>query len=111
MPKVKYTGFSHFRELLAEDFAKVGVEVKEALVFARHEVTEVTDEIAEAIQKLVGDEFEKVRKDTKAEVRDLTAEEPAPPQVQGADAPTTQWVTKVEEPITDTTTDQPSTTA
>lgn len=83
MAKIKYTGLSHFRELLAEDFAKVGVEVKEALIFARHEVTEVSDEVADAITKLVGDEFEKVRKDTKSAVRDLTVDDPAEPQVQG----------------------------
>lgn len=83
MAFLKYTGLSHFRELLAEDLAKAGVEVKQALVFARHEVTEVTDEVAKAITQLVGDEFEKVRKDTKEAVRDLTVDDPVEPQVQG----------------------------
>lgn len=83
MALIKYKGLSHYRELLADDFKKVGVEVKEALVFARHEVTEVADDVADAVLKLVGDEFEKVRKDTKAAIRNLTTENPEPPQVQG----------------------------
>lgn len=82
MPFVKYTGLAHLRELMPSDFKKVGVEVKEAMVFARHEVTQVTEDVAEAIHKLVGDEFAKVRKDTKAEIRDLTSDDPADPKVQ-----------------------------
>lgn len=83
MALLKYTGLAHLRELLPDDFAKVGVEVKQALIFARDEVTEVADDVAEALTKLVGDEFTKVRKDTKAAVRDLTVDDPEPPTMQG----------------------------
>lgn len=83
MALIKYTGLAHFRELLPEDFKKVGVEVEEAITFARHEVTEVADDIADAVQKLVSNEFTKVRKDTKAEIRDLTSDNPPEPKVQG----------------------------
>ena len=106
MALIKYTGLSHFRELLAEDLAKVGVEIEEALVFARHEVTDVSDKIAEAIHKLVGDEFEEVEGDTEEPVRDLTVEDPAEPRVQ--DAPLTgDWVTRVQQPVDADTTNQP----
>lgn len=81
MALIKYTGTSHFRQLLVEDFAKVGVEVKDAITFGRHEVTKVTKQVADAIQKLVGDEFEQVSEDVKAEeVRDPAKTE-ATPQV------------------------------
>lgn len=63
--KIKYTGFSHFRELLENDFKKLGVEGQEALSFARHEVVEVADETANAIMEVLGDEFEKVEEDVK----------------------------------------------
>lgn len=66
MATIKYTGFSHFRELLAEDFKKLGVEGQKALTFARHEATEVKDDVAEALLQVLGDEFEKVKEDTKA---------------------------------------------
>lgn len=63
--KIKYTGLSHFRELLEKDFKKLGVEGQEALVFARHEVVEVSNETADALLEVLGDEFEKVKEDVK----------------------------------------------
>jgi hypothetical protein len=109
MAKLKYIGTSHFRELLAEDLAKVGVEIEGALVFARGEATEVADDIAEGIHKLLGDEFQKVRKDTKEAVRDLTVDEPAPPQVQDV-PPATDWVSRVQQPVDADTANQPEAT-
>lgn len=78
MALLKYTGLSHYRELLKSDFAKVGVEVKQALTFARHEVVEVADDVADAIHQLVGDEFEKVEGDVQAEAVRNAAEDPQP---------------------------------
>lgn len=71
MAHLKYIGGSHFRQLFPADLSKVGVEIEQALTFARHEVVKVRDDLAEAIHKLVGDEFEKVDGDIKGEVRDL----------------------------------------
>lgn len=64
--KIKYVGFSHFRELLEKDFARLGVEGQEALSFARHEVVEVSDDVAKVLVETLGDEFEKVEEDVKA---------------------------------------------
>jgi hypothetical protein len=73
MAQIKYIGTAHFRELLVEDFKKVGVEVDSMISFARHEVVKVTDEVADAIHKLVGDEFEGVKDDVDEElVRDAS---------------------------------------
>jgi hypothetical protein len=63
MAFVKYKGLAHFRELLKDDFKKMGVEGQKALTFARHEVTEVGDDVAEALTKFLGDEFDKVKGD------------------------------------------------
>lgn len=60
MVLLKYTGSSHYRELLPRDFDKVGVEVEQPVVFARHEVTTVSREVAEAIYALTDGEFEAV---------------------------------------------------
>lgn len=91
MAFIKYTGLAHFRELLVEDFQKVGVEVDQMITFARHEVVKVSDEVAGAIHKLVGDEFEEVRGDVQAElVRDtavMPAPEPVPPVEPSAESP------------------------
>lgn len=86
MPLIKYVGTAHFRELLVEDFKKAGVAVDGMITFARHEVTKVTDEVADAIHKLVGDEFEEVEDDVEEElVRDTattpTADTSTPPPV------------------------------
>lgn len=81
MALIKYTGLSHYRELLESDFQKVDVKVKGALVFARNEVTKVSDEVANALMKLVGVEFAKVKDDTDEAVRDLTTKDPTPPAV------------------------------
>lgn len=91
MPLIKYIGTAHFRELLVDDFKKVGVEVESMLTFARHEAVKVSDEVADAIHKLVGDEFEEVKDDVDQElVRDASTEPAAdtttPPPV--VEAPT-----------------------
>jgi hypothetical protein len=74
--KIKYSGGSHFRELLEEDFKKLGVEGQKALTFARHEVTLVEDDTADAIMKFLGEEFTQVKSDTSAMVKDATADAP-----------------------------------
>lgn len=73
MPHIKYTGLSHFRELAAADFKRLGVEGQKKLTWARDEVLEVSNEVADKLQELLGDEFEKVRKD----YRSSQAQEPA----------------------------------
>jgi hypothetical protein len=78
MARRKYTGLSHYRQLLKSDFAKVGVQVEQAITFARHEIVEVADEVAAAIHKLVGDEFEKIQDDVDAELVRNAAEDPQP---------------------------------
>lgn len=78
MPLIKYVGLAHFRELLTADFKKAGVEGQKMLTFARHEAVKVTDEVADAIHKLVGDEFEEVQDDVEAEIARDTSEQPAP---------------------------------
>jgi hypothetical protein len=104
MALLKYVGTSHFRELLAEDFAKVGVEVKAAIVFGRNEATKVSDEVADAIHKLVGDEFEQVSEDVKAEIRDP---EKTPPTAQ-VPVPLTDGVnpSEVDNPVNSPTASQ-----
>lgn len=94
MPFIKYIGTAHFRELLVEDFKKAGVAVDEMITFAKHEVTKVTDEVADAIHKLVGDEFEEVQDDVEEELVRDTSETPA------ADTSTTPPVVEhpTEEP-------------
>ena len=69
MATVKYTGFSHFRELLQEDFEKLGVKGQESLTWARNEVKEVSTEVADALHKLLGDEFTKVESDAKSALK------------------------------------------
>lgn len=81
MAVLKYIGGSHFRELLKEDFAKVGVEVENKIVFARHELVKVSNEVADAIHQLVGDEFEEVKEDVKDELVRDAAEDPQPANV------------------------------
>lgn len=66
MAQIKYTGLSHFRELAAADFKKLGVEGQRALVWARGEVKEVSDDVANALHTLLGTEFQKVEADAKA---------------------------------------------
>lgn len=66
MAFIKYKGFSHFRELVEEDFKKLGVEGQKALTWARGEVKEVEDDVADVLHKLLGDEFTKVKKDAQA---------------------------------------------
>lgn len=81
MAVLKYIGGSHFRELLKEDFAKVGVEVEDKIVFARHELVKVSNEVADAIHQLVDDEFEEVKEDVKDELVRDAAEDPQPVNV------------------------------
>jgi uncharacterized protein with gpF-like domain len=120
MAVLKYIGGSHFRELLKEDFAKVGVEVEEGITFARHELVKVSDEVADAIHQLVDDEFEEVKEDVKDEMVRDAAEDPQPANVTAGsyvpqrtvepattDAPNDatpadqeNWVTKEEAPQT-----------
>jgi hypothetical protein len=78
MALLKYIGSSHYRELFKSDFAKAGVEVEKAITFARHEIVEVADDVAEAIHNLVGDEFEKVEDDVDKELVRNAAEDPQP---------------------------------
>lgn len=73
MALLKYTGFAHFRELRAEDFKRLGVEGQEAITFAREEVTEVTDKVAEIIYQVLGDEFEGV---TKTDAKGIPVRDP-----------------------------------
>jgi hypothetical protein len=80
--KIKYTGFSHFRELFQKDFEKLGVKGQEALIFARHEVVEVEDDTADALMEFLGDEFEKVKADTKK----AKADDKTPPAQSSTDA-------------------------
>lgn len=76
---VKYVGGSHFRELLEGDFKKLGVEGQKALTFAKHEVTQVEDDVADALEKFLGDEFVKVKADSGTLVKDLTDSAPEQP--------------------------------
>jgi hypothetical protein len=62
---IKYTGLSHFRELLQEDFEKLGHAGHEALTWARDEAIEVVHHVAETLLEVLGDEFEKVEADAK----------------------------------------------
>lgn len=98
MALIKYTGLSHYRQLLKSDFAKVGVVVEQAITFARHEIVEVADDVADAIDKLVADEFEKIQDDVEAELVRVAADNPQPtsavpgtfiPQVTESDDDTT----------------------
>lgn len=86
--KIKYTGLAHFRELAAADFKKLGVEGQKALTFARHEVTEVEDDVADALLNLLGDEFTKVKEDTakatKSKEDKTSSSEATPPPGQAA---------------------------
>lgn len=66
MALIKYTGLAHFRELAAADFKKLEVEGQKALTWARGEVKEVSDEVADALHELLSDEFEKVKEDFQA---------------------------------------------
>lgn len=66
MALIKYIGLSHFRELMAEDFAKLGVEGQKALTWARAEIKEVEDDVADALHKILGTEFTKVEEDVKS---------------------------------------------
>lgn len=66
MALIKYTGLSHFRELMAEDFAKLGVETRKALTWARGEIKEVEDDVADVLHKLLSAEFTKVEEDVKS---------------------------------------------
>lgn len=117
MALIKYTGLSHYRQLLASDLKKAGVEVDKAMTFARHEIVEVADDVAEAIHQLVGDEFEKVEGDVNKELVRNADENPQPANVvpgsyvppatvepAATDAPNdaTQqdWVTKEQAPQT-----------
>lgn len=59
MPRLRYTGLSHFRELLEEDFEKLGAAGQKALVFARDEAVEVSHKVAKVLLEALGDEFEK----------------------------------------------------
>lgn len=63
MAHIKYTGTSHFRELLAADFKRLGVEGQKKTVWARGEVLEVPDEVAEVLIDSLGDEFDLVDDD------------------------------------------------
>lgn len=81
MAFLKYIGGSHFRTLLKEDFAKVEVQVEEALTFARHEVVKVSTEVADAIHQLVGDEFEEVKEDVNEELARDAEKDPNPTNV------------------------------
>lgn len=60
MALIKYTGFAHFRELAEHDFEKLGAAGARAISFARHEVVEVSHEVAQAIMENLADEFERV---------------------------------------------------
>lgn len=54
--KATYTGLSHFRELLAADFKKFGVEAERHL-FKRGEALVVTEDVAKMIAGNLPDEF------------------------------------------------------
>lgn len=82
--KIKYTGLAHFRELAAADFKKLGVEGQKALAFARHEATEVEDDVAKVLLKELGDEFEKVKEDTAEATKSSTKTTNTPPPGQAA---------------------------
>lgn len=117
MALIKYTGLSHYRQLLKSDLAKAGVEVEAALTFARHEIVEVADDVAEAIHNLVGEEFEKVEGDVKGEVRNAQ-EDPQPvsavpgtfiPQVTADEEPgDVVQPMPAPQPLDNATTDQPT---
>ncbi len=79
MATIKYTGLAHFRELLAEDFTKLGAEGQKALTFARHEVTKVKDEVAAVLLKTLGDEFEEVKEDVATETSKPAKASPSGP--------------------------------
>lgn len=60
--RVAYVGTSDVRKLSKADFAKVGVEDGKALTFHRGEVSELDDELADALlgSDLVAGEFKEV---------------------------------------------------
>lgn len=66
MPKVKYTGGSHYRELGAADFKKFGVEGQKKHTFARNEETEVTDAVAKVLVDRLPNEFVVVEDEKKS---------------------------------------------
>lgn len=82
--QIKYTGLAHFRELMAADFKKLGVEGQKALTFARHEATEVEDDVADVLLKELGDEFERVKADTAKATKSSTKTTDTPPPGQAA---------------------------
>lgn len=86
---LKYVGTAHFRELLAEDFKKLGDLAHEAITFARDEVMEVRREVGTLILGNLADEFVQVEADTKTEVAKVASEITAVPAIKTVtDAPT-----------------------
>lgn len=79
MPKIKYVGGSHFRELGAADFKKFGVEGQKKHTFARNEETEVTDAVAKVLLDRLPTEFAVVEDEKKS-----TSTPPANQSKQGA---------------------------
>lgn len=59
MAQVQYTGHSDFRILGPQDLTKVGVEDFETTIFPRHELVEVSPQVAQLLESdhLFGGEF------------------------------------------------------
>lgn len=74
MALIKYIGTAHIREIAAADFKKLGVEGQRLLRFFRHEAVQVDDDVADTLEKELGDEFTKVKDDTSAELKSTKAE-------------------------------------
>lgn len=87
MAKIKYIGLSHFRELAAADFKKLGVEGQKFISFARHEATEVSDDVADALLGLLGDEFQKVKEDVAKASKSSTSSTEPPEDTQSTNPP------------------------
>jgi len=60
MTAVKYLGPSHFRELSAADFKKLGAPNQKKIVFVRDEATTVHADTADVLLVELADEFEEV---------------------------------------------------
>lgn len=94
MVRVKYTGLSHYRQLLVADFEKAGLAVKSAITFARHEVVEVSEDVVSALEQLAADEFERVEGDVNQEVIRRAEAQPEPTTDLAAQS---EWVQRTAD--------------
>lgn len=78
---IQYTGLSHFRELFAEDFERLGHVGHEAVTWARGEIIEVAHTVGETLLQVLGDEFQQVTEDVKVEAPKWLPETKAAPAI------------------------------